>query len=231
MMDESIFDVVAYGVICIVAVVMERVSHYRSRPSKAALDYFSQSDDLNTFELPLQQKYSAFTLGKFQGKIFRKIFVLPDNVLRASKRGQKINDVLLTTTFTVAIPPVQNFYLRIEFPRLKDKKKKGQRDAEADFVSKIVWEIPEPELLAAFQSFAAIEEMRGLARSAAGEIVCRDGEFSIRLLRGLKSDDKLDSFYLISASLFRIYAQVAQLNVPAWRLPENNHDWWHGVSS
>lgn len=226
MIDELISDVIVPGSFLLAVVLLERLANVCNRPSKDALDYFSQSDDLDTFEFPLKPKYSAFALGKFQGKIFRKISVLPDEILKISNRKKGVNDILLMTIFSVAIPSVRSFYLKIEFPHLKNAKKKGSGVMDIDFASKIVWDIPEPELRAAFQTPEVIKWMRRLARSASGEILCRDGEFSIQLLRGLKSEGKLDSFLLISKRLFRIYAQIAQMNLSEWRLPENNHDWW-----
>lgn len=176
--------------------------------------YFTMNDtteDLKFFEAPLTAKYDQIRFGNFQGKIFRRMF-----------------NRSLFTVFTIKIPPVGNFQFDIDFPtshpavaRYRKYPKKPKH-----FVAMLNIQTPETELLETFQSGDFQKYLWHLSQLAPGKVSCHGDEFSIHLIEGLQSPFVLDRFLILSQLIFYAYAKVAHLNIPSWRLPGNNYDWW-----
>lgn len=167
-------------------------------------------------------RYRTFYVGKFRGTLLRKLVATP----KQSGQGESGDDagaLRLITFFSVTIPPVQSFSFSLEFPNPKRYQAALSRQ---ELLDALVWNIPERELEEAFHRPEALQLLCELFSLGSGRIACGGNDFSISINCHLTSGAELECFGATARKFFRVYAQVAQMNLPEWRSPENNYDWW-----
>ena len=168
-------------------------------------------------------KYESFQIGKFRGTLRRRLMVETQKAGQIDLRHEG-GELQITTFFSVAIPSVQSFHFTVALPKVRWE---SEARSEQAFLESLFWEMPERELDEAFRRPKSIQLLRALFSLGPGSITCVDNDFSIYIRRGIKPDAELEFFFSTAKKLFRVYAQVVQLNVLAWRSPENNYDWWN----
>lgn len=165
--------------------------------------------------------YRSFKCGPFKGTTER----------RQSRRESGVPNAI-GTIFSVAIPDAQHLKMAIELPtrRWQDFcEHKGFHEHKGfceNPKTLLEWTVPNPELKAAFQKPECMAKLIKLFDLGPGMIRCEGNKFAVYNLSGVNSEAQLDEFWETARSIFWTFAQVATLNLPEWRLPQNNHDWW-----
>ncbi len=153
-------------------------------------------------------------VGKFHGKY--------GSQLRPHVGPNGVSELKVMTFFSVNVPQAQAFQFSIGLLA-------GQwRDAikRHDFADRLSWQVSAAELLETLRQEENVRLLRELFLLGPGQITCDDKEFLIQLDCSLTRSAQLEHFYKTARALFYAYARVAQMNIPEWRAPENNYDWW-----
>lgn len=217
--SPDLIELAVYGVACLVMLVAKATSE-----PKELKGFDAGMGNGNDAWMPpaahaLAAKYRLFRLGPYRGKMSRSLVPKKSGAPQGSAALPAV-----MTSLSVAVPQVQAFHLKIELPNSRWNALISASDEE--FVRRLIWEAAEPELLDAFRRQTSVELLRRLFASGPGMIFCEGDNFSIHILRELPTEAQLDFFLKNAKDVFRIYAQVAQLNIAEWRFPENNYDWW-----
>lgn len=158
-------------------------------------------------------KYASFRCGRYTGTLKRQMARRADS------------ELFIVTVFRVSVPNVGSYRMNVEMPRLGWSEQKIESE-DSVFLSSLIWKVPEAELSDAFRKRENVIRLKRLFAIGPGMIRCKEGEFAVFNMSGIDRDAQLDAFWENARALFWSYAQVAQMNIPAWRAPENNYDWW-----
>lgn len=220
----EVFFLIVAVLIRIIPFIVTAMAEYTARRERKINGFNTRN--LHGENSNQRSKYESFRVGKFQGTLRRRLMMATKKSGRIDLRNDE-GALQMMTFFSITIPAVQSFYFTLEFPESQwDPRARPQQALFRD----LVWDIPERELDEAFHRLESIQLLRDLFSLGPGSIVCADNDFSIYIKRGLRSEAELESFYSTARKIFRVYARVAQLNLLEWRSPENNYDWWRGVS-
>lgn len=159
------------------------------------------------------QRYKSFKCGPFPGTVNRK--------LSGRNAG---GGTFLVTVFGVTIPEAQQLRMKVEMPRSRWAEAMGLSPAR--FAEALMWDVPDPELKKALMKPANLTKLRKLFSIGPGMVRCEGRNFAVYNLSGVRTPAQLDTFWETARSVFWTFAQVAGMNLPEWRRPENNHDWW-----
>lgn len=161
-------------------------------------------------------KYQSFKCGRYSGTLKRQM---------ARRSGAVGPEVFIVTVFRVSIPDVGKFRMNVEMPRLGWSERKIESE-DSVFLSSLIWKVPEAELSDVFRKRENVIRLKRLFSIGPGMIRCKEGEFAVFNMSGISEEEQLDAFWECSRALFWSYAKVAQMNIPEWRAPGNNYDWW-----
>jgi|GEM_PF-1672398 len=165
---------------------------------------------------PTQMNTQFIRVGRFNAKYGTQ--------LRPKFGPHGETELKITTFFEVDTPPTQAFHLSIG---LRADHWNGREAIEAsELANRLSWNVPEAELMEALRKSENLRLLHELFQLGPGQITCDNKEFSIQLECSLTREAHFEQFYRAAKSLFYVYARVAQMNLPEWRAPENNYDWW-----
>lgn len=172
-------------------------------------------------EVTLEESFDenkSFQIGPFNAGISRKMNAVGSGNLDLSR-------LAVMTIFYVNIPASGSLSFRIELT--EDNWQQAMRaQTPSEFAALVTWEFQNQELADNFGQKDCLQRIRRIFSTGPGRICCSGRRFSVYNLKGIKSVPALTKFRNTSTSLFKIFAQNAQLQLPEWRTSSAGYDWW-----
>lgn len=159
-----------------------------------------------------------FEVGPFSAGIDRKMN-------SAGVGDLNLAQLSIMTVFHVSIPSSGELSFRIELPAEKWRQAMDAK-TPSEFASMVNWDFQNQELADRFGHKDCLQRVRRIFTTGPGRICCAGKRFSVYNVRGVKSVPALVKFRNTCTSLFKIYAQTAQMQLPDWRVACGGFDWW-----
>lgn len=163
-------------------------------------------------------KYRSFLCGYFPATLTRR--------MKSQDADIGLAAFTVVTLFSVTVADVGNMRMRIRLRPPTWEETMAMED-DADFLSALEWDMEEMELYNSFRKKKEnVAKLRKLFALGPGEISCEGEDFFVSNWGMIQYAEQLEAFWQASRKVFWAYAQIVQFNLPSWRLPENNYDWW-----
>ncbi|GEM_PF-3831580 len=163
-------------------------------------------------------KYRSFLCGYFPGTLTRS--------MKSQNADIGLAAFTVVTMFSVTVADVDKMRIKIRLVPNKWEETMAMED-DADFLSALDWDMEEMELYNTFRKKKEnVARLRKLFAMGPGEISCEGEDFFVSNWGKISRAEELEAFWQASRDIFWAYAQIVQFNLPSWRLPENNYDWW-----